>query len=190
MTSLTKVNARDRILAAAADVAREIGPGSLSLDAIAHRAGVSKGGLLYHFPTKAALMAAMIETHLAEFEQTLAASTKEGIGALATYVRASAAENGAIRGSKAWIFSAMAEDPHFLDPIRRAKRRMFERLMAETGDRTAALVVFLAVEGLKSLTIFDFETLSADEQAQAIEALVTMAAATAAPCDGRVTDTA
>ncbi|TIP57248.1 MAG: helix-turn-helix transcriptional regulator, partial [Mesorhizobium sp.] len=53
-----RTNSRDRILAAAADVARESGPGSLSLDAVASRAGVSKGGLLYNFPTKAKLMQA------------------------------------------------------------------------------------------------------------------------------------
>ena len=47
---------RMKILAAAADVARESGPGSLSLDAVAGRGGASKGGLLYNFPSKAKLM--------------------------------------------------------------------------------------------------------------------------------------
>ncbi|RUZ98934.1 TetR/AcrR family transcriptional regulator, partial [Mesorhizobium sp. M7A.F.Ca.CA.002.05.1.1] len=54
-------NSREKILAAAADVARESGPGSLSLDAVASRAGVSKGGLLYNFPTKAKLMQGLVE---------------------------------------------------------------------------------------------------------------------------------
>ena len=51
-----KSNSREKILTAAADVAREAGPGNLSLDAVASRAGVSKGGLLYNFPSKAKLM--------------------------------------------------------------------------------------------------------------------------------------
>ena len=37
-------NSREKIFAAAADVARDTGPGSLSLDAVASRAGVSKAG--------------------------------------------------------------------------------------------------------------------------------------------------
>ena len=37
----TRSNTRERILTAAAAVARESGPGSLSLDAVAARAGVS-----------------------------------------------------------------------------------------------------------------------------------------------------
>ncbi|RVC42866.1 TetR/AcrR family transcriptional regulator, partial [Mesorhizobium sp. M4A.F.Ca.ET.090.04.2.1] len=64
-----RANSRDRILAAAADVARETGPGSLSLDAVASRAGVSKGGLLYNFPTKAKLMQSLVEDYLKAFEQ-------------------------------------------------------------------------------------------------------------------------
>lgn len=42
---------KQRILDAAAEIARELGPGHLSLEAVATRAGVSKGGLLYHFPS-------------------------------------------------------------------------------------------------------------------------------------------
>ena len=63
-----RTNAREKILAAAAAVARETGPGSVSLEAVAGRAGVSKGGLLYHFPSKARLMQALVEHYLAEFQ--------------------------------------------------------------------------------------------------------------------------
>ena len=37
------------------------GAGKLTLDAVAERAGLSKGGLLYNFPTKDALLQAMIQ---------------------------------------------------------------------------------------------------------------------------------
>ena len=61
--SAVKESVRDRILAAAMAVAKESGAGRLSLDAIARRAGVSKGGLLYHFPKKDALMRALVRAH-------------------------------------------------------------------------------------------------------------------------------
>ena len=66
---------RDRILVAAMAVARESGASRLSLHAIARRAGVSKGGLLYHFPKKDALMRALVERHLAEIEAATIAAT-------------------------------------------------------------------------------------------------------------------
>src|ERR1700722_13833043 len=86
-------NSREKILAAAADVARETGPGSLSLDAVASRAGVSKGGLLYNFPTKAKLMQGLVEDYLREFEQALESartSDVSGESPLAAYISLSA----------------------------------------------------------------------------------------------------
>ncbi|QCB94635.1 TetR/AcrR family transcriptional regulator [Cellulomonas shaoxiangyii] len=43
---------RDRILDALQDVLLEEGPAGATLDVVAHRGGVSKGGLLYHFRSK------------------------------------------------------------------------------------------------------------------------------------------
>lgn len=51
---------RARLLSAADQIAAESGAAGVSLDAVAARAGVSKGGLLYHFPTKVALLAGRI----------------------------------------------------------------------------------------------------------------------------------
>ena len=54
-------DARDRILNAAEERLLAAGPGGLVLDAIAADAGVSKGGLLYHFGSKEALVAGLCE---------------------------------------------------------------------------------------------------------------------------------
>ncbi|MEO2167455.1 MAG: TetR/AcrR family transcriptional regulator, partial [bacterium] len=47
---------RAKILDAAEDLILEAGATGLILDEVARRAGVSKGGLLYHFPSKADLV--------------------------------------------------------------------------------------------------------------------------------------
>ena len=52
--------------AAAVALAREQGPGNISLDAVAARAGLSKGGLLYNFPTKAKLLDPNVDGATAE----------------------------------------------------------------------------------------------------------------------------
>ena len=69
--SRTRKGARQKILEAAEEIARDAGPANLSLDAVALRAGVSKGGLLYHFPSKARLLEAVVESHLETFESAL-----------------------------------------------------------------------------------------------------------------------
>ena len=65
-------NRRDAILDAAADLVREKGAAHLTLDAVSARAKVSKGGLLYHFQTKEALLQGMVS----RLEETLTSARK------------------------------------------------------------------------------------------------------------------
>src|SRR5664279_3032057 len=62
-----------RILDAAEQVVLRDGVGHLTLEAAAHEAGLSKGGVLYHFPTRDALVAAMVARIIEQFEDDIAA---------------------------------------------------------------------------------------------------------------------
>ena len=59
---------RERLLDAAAAVVRRDGAQALTLEAVAAEAGVSKGGLLYHFNSKRELLEAMLGGWLEEFD--------------------------------------------------------------------------------------------------------------------------
>lgn len=52
---------RDRILDALQDVLLDSGPAGATLDGVAQRAGVSKGGLLYHFRSKDDLFTGLLD---------------------------------------------------------------------------------------------------------------------------------
>ncbi|WP_284977485.1 TetR/AcrR family transcriptional regulator [Arthrobacter sp. fls2-241-R2A-200] len=52
--------ARDAVLDAYEALLIEVGERAATLDAVAKRAGVSKGGLLYHFPNKESLITALL----------------------------------------------------------------------------------------------------------------------------------
>ncbi|MFD0884645.1 TetR/AcrR family transcriptional regulator, partial [Streptosporangium algeriense] len=69
---MPRPSSKDRLLDAAAEVLLTEGAGSLTLEAVARRAGVSKGGLFYHFPTKQALVAGMVERLVGAFDAALA----------------------------------------------------------------------------------------------------------------------
>src|SRR3569832_2120 len=148
-----RANTREKILAAAADVAREAGPGSVSLEAVASRAGVSKGGLLYNFPTNAKLMLGLVENYLSDFRMALdaraAGARHESV--LSAYIKLSADDCERPKPSASWMFSAIAEDPDFLTPIKAFKHQLFERLKGETSDLGSLLVCFVAIEGLRSM---------------------------------------
>ena len=69
---------RDRILDALERTLLDVGVAQVTLEAVAAAAGVSKGGLLYHFPTKEAMLAAMVRRLGARSDERLAEAVAGG----------------------------------------------------------------------------------------------------------------
>ncbi len=173
--ALARPTARAKILAAAADIARDVGPANLSLDAVAARAGVSKGGLLYHFPAKADLLKALVADHLDTFERDLrdhqARLAPARANALRSYLEVTAADCEAHAPPAAGVLAAIVQHPEMLEPIKGFKRQTLDRLKADAGDDATALLLFLVMEGIRSMKLFDADVLSPDEAATAMQAL-------------------
>ena len=84
---------QEKLFCAAVRVALEQGFGHVTLTSVAKRAGVSKGGLLYHFSTKRALIEAMLH-HYSHTKPRL--NTGRCIDPLAATALIAAAENPAL----------------------------------------------------------------------------------------------
>lgn len=164
----SKKSSRLKILLAADELAHELGPGNLSLDAVAQRAGVSKGGLLYNFPTKAKLMEALVEHHIHAFDATLSAKERangeERNGLLAAYLELVMADLGKKQAPPSGVLAALAENPDFIAPVRQYNRVLLDRLKAGATDESAAVVMFLALEGMRAMQVFGLDVLSLEER--------------------------
>jgi Transcriptional regulator len=64
-------NTREQLLDAATRVLLRDGAEHVTLEAVAAEAGVSKGGLLYHFSSKPALVAALVDRLVGRFDAAL-----------------------------------------------------------------------------------------------------------------------
>ena len=143
---------RDDLLDAAMRVVLRDGPGRLTLDAVAKESGRSKGGVLYHFPTKDALIEGMIADYLERFAANVEryhAADEEGPGRLLrAYVNASFDDDPLEPDVGVGMLAAIAANPSLLDPVREHDRRWSERLAADGLDPARAEIVRLAVDGL------------------------------------------
>lgn len=161
-------SARQKILVAADALSRDLGPGNLSLDAVAQRAGVSKGGLLYHFPSKAKLLEALVQQHIDVFGSTLAEKEKEHGGGqnclVEAYLDLVTAEFARKQPPSSGVLAALAENPDFVAPVRQFNRMLLDRLKDNASDENTALVIFLALEGLRSMKLFDLDVLTPQER--------------------------
>ena len=64
---------REFILKQAEILVRERGASQLTFDALTEQTGISKGGLLYHFESKEALIIAMLERYIGQRQERTAA---------------------------------------------------------------------------------------------------------------------
>ena len=83
-------SARDRVLDAYETLLIEHGGAAVTLDAVAAAAGVSKGGLLYHFASKEALATGLLDRLRERSAADADAIRNAPDGAVAYYVRTSA----------------------------------------------------------------------------------------------------
>lgn len=173
-------DARTRILDAAEAIVQARGVPALTLDAAARDAGVSKGGLLYHFASKEALLAAMLGRLAGaisdEFDQALAA-TPEGPGRVARSMLAWAFQDEACEHhdrAAAVFLAAFHHDPALLDPVRAVFARMRVALAADGLRPGFGQAVMCATDGLFMSRIFGLYTLDRDELAALRDALATL----------------
>jgi AcrR family transcriptional regulator len=130
-----------KLIAAAAAVIRRDGAQALTLDAVAAEAGVSKGGLLYHFKSKRELLDGLVERWLDEFQHDIDASdTSFPKG----YVKAS---DGA-KAEEAGLLAALVADPAVLAKVRERYATWQDRVATEGGDPVEATLARLAADGL------------------------------------------
>jgi len=172
-----------RILGAAERVVLRDGVGHLTLEAAASEAGLSKGGVLYHFPTRDALVAAMVDRIIVEFEEDIAShlpapGTPEA-DRPGAYTRAyvlatlAPADPGQERLGAALLAAAAAE-PALLVPLQEAADGWQARLVDDGLDPTLATVIRLACDGLWLCDLFDLASPHAQLRARVGSALESM----------------
>lgn len=164
MPRQTGAGTRATLLGAAERVVVRDGVGRLTLDAVAREAGASKGGILYHFPTKDALVGAMVARLCDGFERDIERRLAETAGAetaggwARAFVRATFEPSEPMPadaiGFGAALLAAAATDPALLDPLRERYAAWQARLEADGIDPALATVIRLAADGLVLAELF------------------------------------
>ncbi|MEJ2884931.1 TetR/AcrR family transcriptional regulator [Actinomycetospora aeridis] len=142
---------RDRILDAYTDLVVDAGPETVTLDAVAAAAGVSKGGLLYHFGSREALLDGLLDRarELNDADLATARAADEGVSRyyLRTSVDDPAAGSAVYRATVAMIKLA-ATEPRAAETTRRCMAGWRAAMTEELGDPLAADIVATVGDGI------------------------------------------
>jgi AcrR family transcriptional regulator len=171
-------NAREVILDAAEDLVLEVGAGHLTLDLVAKRSGVSKGGFLYHFPNKEALLRAMLDRRVIRIEENRrrkrACSGGQPVSAVAAYILSSLEEDPKSQKLSVALLAASAHNPQLLLPYRGEFKKLLEEFVEEGLDFRWAAIVVLAVNGLKIMDLLSLAPFGSEELSDIIEGIITL----------------
>jgi AcrR family transcriptional regulator len=140
--------ARESILTAASAVARAHGVLGLSIDRIIELAGVSKGGFFYHFPSKDALLDAVVTAELDRFDALIQAHVATGLSYAEGLVEAIlefVSSNGAMLGS---VNAALASGESIKSLVVQRHAQWFAQLRAQLPSPQRCLLLELAFDGL------------------------------------------
>jgi AcrR family transcriptional regulator len=179
--SSTITPARDRILEAAEHVVASVGAARLTLDLVAHSAGVSKGGLLYHFPSKESLLSALAQRYVDSMEHCIEAA-KLDLGAdvpardLKACVAGILGREPRSKAMGAALFATAANDLTLLEGIRGCIAKCTNDLAQNADLKFArAAVVSLAVDGLMMRESLRISAFSDEQRERVIEELMLLA---------------
>lgn len=144
------------VLDAAEEVVLRDGIGRLTLDAVARETRLSKSGLLHHFPSKEALVDALVDRKVNEWlEDTRsgyeAAAPGPGRAAralLATCLSSTDQWTDAMRRSSVVLVAALVHNSKHVEPLRKANREMHQRFGGDGLPPGVGDLIHLVVHGM------------------------------------------
>ena len=172
---------RDKILRAAGQVVMGQGIDSLTLDAVAKQAEISKGGLLYHFPNKNVLIVGLGDQLLRDFDTALQQEFEqdEAPGTSGQWVRAYVRSTEKMSQESLALFARLSSKlvempPELFQSVKAFEEQLYERLETDGLDPVQATIIQLAIDGLWFSEAFQMVAPNQERRSQVVETLLEM----------------
>jgi AcrR family transcriptional regulator len=163
MSKRSPVETREKLLRATAEFITHNGAANLTLDAVAAAAGVSKGGLLHHFPTKQTLLHGLMEQIAQVFVKRLEQALEnepEGVPGRWTraYITASFEYDPDELQLTNAIASVVTNEPALIETLQEQFAWMDRRIENDGLPPARATVIRLACDGLWVAELLELST--------------------------------
>lgn len=157
---------RKAILDSALEILYFEGLEKFTLDRIAEKAGVSKGGLLHHFRTKDELIREVIKYLFDEFEKQVEEEFQRTEGKakwIKAYTKVSMKEEYPKGIAEAFLY-ALSDVPGVMDIVNEDTRKWLNRFASEEVNLARAIIIKMAVDGFISESAYSEEVMRFKEE--------------------------
>lgn len=176
-TKAQAMQTRATVLKAAAGIVIHLGINAFTIEAVAQEAGVTKGGVLHHFPSKEALINALIDQMVVGFSSRLEAElAAEPEGQPGRWLRAYIRTIFSVQYDEINLIpalaSAVAGDQHMLNRIRRSIEVSQQAAVQDGLDPIQAIIIRLAVDGVVFAQALGIDVLDTETKHKVYEELL------------------
>lgn len=169
---------RNLILTAAATVIRELGADKLTIDAVAKEAGVSKGGVLHHFPNKQSLIDTLFDESMMGFLADLRQKASDDIEDAGkwsrAYISTTVHYNRNNRSIDEAIIASLSLNPELLTKYQEEFAILQAYLENDGIDPVKSTIIRLAMDGLWFSEILRIGNMDDSLRSQVFECLTNM----------------
>ncbi|MFD1039393.1 TetR/AcrR family transcriptional regulator [Virgibacillus byunsanensis] len=159
---------KQEILDAASNIVSEQGIFNLTLDAVAKQAGISKGGLLYHYPSKEALVKGMVDHLTNNYKEKIVHNTEidptDKGKWTRSYVNVTFNQTYTNKDMNSGLLAAKAVNAELLDPIRHLYSEWQEEIENDGLDPVKATIIRLATDGIWLAELFDIHHIEKEKK--------------------------
>jgi len=164
-----RVISENQVLDAAQHVVAKEGAAQLTIDAVAIQAGISKASVLYLYKSKMGMIKALVDRMvLADSAINESEINKlEGSRSAAIRGRIRASSEGVTDGVRSIglnLCASIANDPQLRQTGKAYMSRTVERIKSTCENPNAAMLAFLALEGVKLLELVDWHSWTESER--------------------------
>jgi AcrR family transcriptional regulator len=168
-------NSYDVIVDAAEAVVIETGSSHMTLDAVAAKAGISKGGLLHHFPTKDVLLEAMLARQLKvriKSREMVCRELPDGpTRAVKGHVLSVLFRDQSTDRIGASLLAVLAHNPKLIEPGRESIRKLYAGFTSSGMKFERAAIIALAADGLWLQETLSISPFSEEQRKKIIDEL-------------------
>lgn len=172
---MARTSKKQYLLECAASIVNEQGADYLTLDAVAKKAGVSKGGLLYHFKSKDGLIQELVnyanELYKYNVNQHINQDQEikgQWLNAFIEATREHRTENAPITSG---MLAAQGSNRNLLVPLRESYQDWQQHIEQDGLDKADATIIRLAVDGLWLSEIFGISVIDEDMREEVLNRL-------------------
>ncbi|MGN7479530.1 TetR family transcriptional regulator [Solibacillus silvestris] len=179
MSASNSEDKKNSILTAAADIVKEEGVAKLTLEAVAKKAGLSKGGLLYHYSSKEALIKGMVQdwayNYFNGIETLVKNNTKGKVSSWTNaYIKGTLCDLNTDKRLSSALIAAFFTNPSLLEEYKKQYNILLSKLMSDDIDPIKVTIIRLAIDGFWFSEIFELSPLDENLKNDVINELTQM----------------